>query len=188
MLLFLLVLVMFQFKHFFCDYLLQTDWMLGKFKPGVGWILPLAAHCAVHATATFLLAMFVYTAMLVFAFQLPWYSALELIVSAKMAFCFMLANFDFSVHFVMDRIKASPWLMGRWKALSASEYQAAKLSMVPKSCEVLLTKTDDPDTYNVYKTARKRLLENRLFWLSLGFDQLVHHLTHYVIVAWMFLQ
>ena len=84
-----LLLVLYQVKHFVCDYPLQGKYMLGKFKGGRDWILPLAAHAGVHGVATFLIT---------------------LCVKPKSAF--LIALFDMVVHFTMDRIKASPGLLG----------------------------------------------------------------------------
>jgi len=114
----MLLLVIFQGKHFVADYLLQGEYMLGKFKE-VGWVKPLAAHCGVHAGFTFFIASF-------------WVSAPDAL---------LLAVMDFLIHFTMDRVKASPRMWGRFK-------------------------TDQKE-----------------FWWALGFDQTVHHLTHYFIIA-----
>lgn len=86
-----LLLVLFQIKHFLADYPLQGKYMLGKFKPQ-GWVPPLAAHCGVHAAFTFLICI---------AFVRP-----ELAIA--------LSVFDFVIHFIMDRIKASPKMLGRY--------------------------------------------------------------------------
>ncbi len=139
-----LLLVVYQLKHFFCDYPLQTPYMLGKFKSGNDWILPLMAHAGVHALATFLIAVF-------FGFKLA----------------LALAAFDFVAHFAMDRIKASPNMLGRYKALSGKEYVEIMVSSMDKS---------END---------KRLKDNVRFWWALGLDQGVHHLTHYVIIAFL---
>lgn len=55
--------------------------MLGKFKT-VGWALPLAAHCAVHALFTFAIALY----------YAPSYAL-------------GLALVDFGTHFVVDKLK-----------------------------------------------------------------------------------
>lgn len=112
------VLVVFQLKHFVADYPLQTPYMLAKFQE-LGWVKPLAAHCLVHAVLT---------------------GGILLILAIPLWLIVSLMAFDFTVHFVMDRIKASPKMLGR---------------------------------YNV--TEKK-------FWWSLGFDQMIHHITHYVII------
>lgn len=112
-----LLLILFQVKHFVADYPLQTRYMLGKFND-TGWVLPLTAHCSVHAVMTAVIAIF--------------------FVSPLAAL--ILAILDFSLHFAMDRIKASPKMLGRF------------------------TNTDPR------------------FWWSLGFDQMFHHLTHYMII------
>jgi len=118
-----LLLILFQIKHFVADYPLQGAYMLGKFKRE-GWVLPLAAHCGVHAVFTFAIAT---------AF-------------ADVKLAVVAAVIDFVLHFAMDRLKASPDMMGRFK----------------------------PD--------------NPKFWYALGFDQMVHHVTHYLIIAMIVLR
>lgn len=119
-----ILLVLFQLKHFIADYPLQGQYMLGKFKSGYEWILPLVAHSSVHALGTFIVS----------------------IIFVSLPIAIGLAILDFIIHSTMDRIKASPNLLGRFK----------------------------PD--------------NRYFWWSLGFDQMVHHLTHYLIIFIIILQ
>ena len=100
-----ILLILFQLKHFICDYPLQTQYMLGKMQ-AVGWIKPLAAHAVTHSVGTGLIA-------LIFA---P-YLTLPLIIA------------DFVLHFIVDRIKASPNLGGKfnptqsyfWWALGADQ-------------------------------------------------------------------
>lgn len=128
------LLVLFQLKHFIADYPLQTPYMLGKFKSGYDWVLPLSTHCLVHAVFTFLISIY-----------FTWDLYHSLIYSAL----------DFFIHFLIDRIKASPNLLGRYKPLTAETY--------PSSTQL----------------QRKH---NSYFWYSLGLDQGVHHLTHYVII------
>lgn len=113
-----ILLILFQLKHFIADYPLQGQYMLGKFKSGTEWILPLTAHSSVHAIGTFIISILF----------VPFNIALS------------LAVLDFGLHFVMDRIKASPNILGRFS------------------------------------------MDNKYFWWSLGFDQMFHHLTHYLIV------
>ena len=100
------LLVLFQLKHFICDYPLQTQYMLGKMQ-ATNWIKPLASHAAVHALATYIITMY--------------------FVGPFTAIIFALA--DFIIHFTVDRIKASPKLGGRfnpsqpyfWWALGADQ-------------------------------------------------------------------
>lgn len=127
-----ILLGLFQLKHFLADYPLQTKYMLGKFKGGTEWILPLLAHVMVHGIFTFLIC---------------------LLFNPSLALS--LAFFDMIIHFIMDRIKASPELLGRFKPLTKETYPTA---------------TDSDKKSNVF------------FWWSLGLDQSVHHLTHYVII------
>lgn len=86
------LLFIYQLKHYFCDYLFQNEYMLGKFKRE-GWVAPLTAHCLVHAAATF---------------------AIIINFTDNIALVFYLSVFDFVTHFIMDRIKASPNLLGRF--------------------------------------------------------------------------
>lgn len=98
-----ILLVVYQVKHWLCDYPLQRPWMLGKFKSkAMDWVPPLAAHAAVHGIGTYVIA--------------------TLLMPASREYGLFLALIDFAVHFTMDRIKASEKLMGRWKPLSAAEY------------------------------------------------------------------
>ena len=90
---FVLLLVVFQIKHFLADYPLQNSYMLGKFKRGWDFLIPLVSHCLVHASLTLLI--------------------ISSIASLEIAFC--LAFLDFVVHFVMDKIKADHRLLGRFK-------------------------------------------------------------------------
>lgn len=86
----ILLLVLLQLKHFICDYPLQTQFMLGK-AGATNWFEPLLAHSAVHALGTFL--VFIY-------FSLP--------------LAILFAIVDLVLHFIVDRIKASPTMGGRW--------------------------------------------------------------------------
>jgi hypothetical protein len=147
-----LFLVLFQVKHFLADYPLQTEWMLGKFKDN-GWWEPLAFHALVHAIGTIVIAT-LFGAHHVFG----------------------LGVLDFICHATMDRYKASPNYLGRYKALAASEFPQVKF--------------DAQQTGNLWskaQDARNRLRSNTYFWWALGFDQMVHHLTHYLILGLMLL-
>ena len=142
--------VVFQFKHFIADYPLQGSYMLGKFKRD-GWLLPLLAHASVHGLFTF---------------------AITYGITLNALLALWLSLFDILVHGAMDRIKASPDLLGRFKALSSAEYTWLK------ELEDIDKKLGHP---------KDRLIEhqfrnNVLFWWSLGFDQLVHHLTDIAII------
>jgi hypothetical protein len=66
-----------------------------------------------------------------------------------------VAFLDFFFHFTMDRIKVSPNFLGRFKALSANEFPTA---------------------------SKQALRYNTFFWWALGFDQMFHHLTHYLLL------
>ena len=128
---------LFHLKHFFADFIFQNEYMLGKFKDGTQWIKPLLAHVLVHGVITFFI-------LLCFA---SWLSFLMI--------CF-LSFFDMIIHFFMDRIKASPKMLGVFKPLTAETYIAA---------------------------SDKQKLHNKYFWWSLGIDQMIHGMTHELIVV-----
>jgi hypothetical protein len=96
-----LLLVIYQIKHFVADYPLQTPYMLKKFSPGWDFIVPLSAHCLVHAVVTFLVCM--------------WWSP-DL---------WWLSIVDFVAHFLMDRVKSGPRYLGRYNNSSSSHYWIA---------------------------------------------------------------
>jgi hypothetical protein len=139
------LLIFFQVKHFIADYLLQTPWMLKKFSPGWEFVLPLAAHAGTHALFTLVLCLFIAPHL--------WYLALV----------------DFVIHFIMDRIKAGPRYLGRFKSLSVKEY---KQTIMDQLTSRFVT---------VEEMERKRK-HNTYFWWSLGFDQMIHGLTHYFVI------
>lgn len=130
-----ILFVAYQIKHFLSDYPLQRRWMLGKFRDDWGFVLPLLAHVGVHAMGTFLITC--------------WFGVAQ-------AFC--LALFDATIHFAMDRIKASKKMLGRFKTLTA-------------------------ETAPTATPAQWR--SNSYFWWSMGFDQMIHHFTHYVIIFYL---
>lgn len=86
------LLILFQIKHFLCDYPLQNAYMLGKFKK-VGWELPLLSHSAVHAIGT---------------------SLISIIFTGDILLSYLLGMLDLVVHFVVDRLKAHPDIGGRY--------------------------------------------------------------------------
>ena len=138
-----ILLIIFQLKHFIADFPLQNSYMLGKFKEK-GWILPLTAHAGVHAILTGLISsMFVNI-----------YAIIGLMI------------FDFIIHFTMDRVKASPKMLGKYSALSKRDVER---SITHSSCQLT-----DKDWKN-----------NTYFWWSLGLDQMVHHITHYIIIYFL---
>lgn len=93
------LLAAFQIKHFAGDYVFQTTWMVtGKSRPDRGFILPLSMHVLVHTAMTF---------------GIVW------LVNPKM---WWLAIVDFVAHFTMDRIKASPHLLGRFNDPTKSSF------------------------------------------------------------------
>lgn len=153
----LVLLIVYQLKHFFADYPLQGAYMLGKFKPGWDFLGPLSAHCLVHAAMTFFIS---------YVYFLTVYGLNRYVFLPVAGMSLILAALDFIVHFGMDRIKASPKWLGRYKALAASEFPSIALAAA----------TGNP-------AATQRLRDNVYFWWALGLDQMVHHLTHYAVIV-----
>lgn len=87
----ILLLVLFQIKHFLCDYILQTPYMLRKGESGWSWVGPLMAHAGVHSLFTCFIILLVNPAL-----------------------CW-LAFVDFGVHFLVDRFKAGKKYLGRYQ-------------------------------------------------------------------------
>lgn len=149
---FALVLVgVFEVKHLLCDFFLQTDRHIGKFAK-TGWVRPLADHCIIHAVAT----------------------AAIVLVLGKLDLLW-LPSVDFIVHFIMDRIKASPGLLGRYRSVTKEEYICAKETIAKND-------TSTQWSTSLIEQAKMKLQNNKYFWYSLGFDQFVHQLTGLFIV------
>lgn len=146
--------VAYQAKHFLCDYPLQTSYMLGKFRDE-GWVKPLAAHSAVHAVGTFIVLV---GYMLYYNHPVSVWEILG------------LAMFDFIAHFGMDRVKASPRLLGRFSMVSKAEY----IELIKFEAK----HGENPET-------RRIKMDNHKYWLALGIDQMAHNLTHYVIIYYV---
>lgn len=148
-----LYLILFQIKHFVCDYPLQTEYMLGKFKEK-GWVIPLSLHAGVHAIAT-----------------------LALIYPFGQKIALYMAGLDFVIHFIMDRVKASPKMLGRFSSMTKNEYIAMN-RLVDRA-----VKEDAIYDCSRHETRLNEMKKsNKYFWWSLGLDQGVHHLTHYLII------
>jgi hypothetical protein len=161
-----ILLVIYQAKHFLADYPLQGRFMLGKFKKFPDFIIPLMAHSLIHGLFTYLIAL-MYRPDLAIG----------------------LGAFDAGMHFLIDRVKASPSMLGRFKALNSATYmQALNMSMGLSIIDgkPMPDRTDEK-TMRVYKKIGKDdLKSNTYFWWSLGLDQMAHHLTHYAII-WILL-
>lgn len=149
----IVLLIAFQLKHFVADFPLQNSYMLKKFSPGKEFILPLLAHTLVHATFTILIALY--------------------FVSLEKAL--LLGLLDLTIHFIMDRIKASPNMLGKYQALTKKDFleyaEQIELNKDNESVVGQLTYGFDQDK-----------ADNKKFWWALGLDQGIHHLTHYLII------
>lgn len=92
------LLVLFQLKHFAADFPLQTDYMLRKTRRDWSFAAPLAVHCAIHAAITLVIVLAVNPAL--------WW----------------LVILDFVTHFAMDRAKAGPRYLGRFNDSTSPSY------------------------------------------------------------------
>lgn len=96
MLMFILV-ILFEIKHFFCDGILQNEYHLGKFKEKFkDYVGPLLDHAAINALGTAIIGI-------AFLRHDLWHLA------------GMIGLVELFSHFIIDRIKASPKLLGRYK-------------------------------------------------------------------------
>jgi hypothetical protein len=162
------LLAVFQLKHFLADYPLQNRYMLGKFsKDPFVWVPALSAHAGVHALGTALIASWAY-----------FFAAVQHSNTGTWARILLLAAVDFVAHFVMDRIKADPDLLGRFKSVSAQDYQSFVRMAAGED-------SDHPEIANAARQAKERLRSNTFFWWALGLDQMWHHLTHYAIIFFL---
>lgn len=143
-----ILLVVYQLKHFVADYPLQGKYMLKKFLPGWGFFFPLLVHVTVHGGMTLAIALVVNPAV--------WWVCLV----------------DAGIHFTMDRLKAGPRYMGRWKPLTMTEY--VQFNSILQDEEQYKSKR--------WTQSLNKMKGNKLFWWSFGVDQMVHHLTHYFII------
>lgn len=157
------LLFAFQIKHLVADYLLQgyplANFMLGKFRPGPDFVGPLAAHCAVHAALTGILAI---------------------ATGAGFSLISGVVVLDFTAHFVMDRLKAGPKYLGRFKAFRGTADEYVQMSRRTAVYERTLELKRPPE--KMYEDAYRAMWNNTLFWWSLGLDQCVHHGTNYLII------
>jgi len=170
------LLLAYRFKHTIADFWLQLPfkYMYGKFKPGWDYIPPLALHCFIHAVMSFGIT---YTYLILNPNVIPFNLSLFLPIpyewhGSVIAYANCMMVFDFVVHFIMDRIKASPKLLGKYGTLTKNDWiHISDILADPRKKNT-----------NEEKQAKKRLRENFIFWNALDLDQSVHSITHYVII------
>lgn len=158
-----ILLIIFQIKHFLADYPLQTTYMLGKFKEK-DWLLPLSSHSFCHSLFTIFISMSFTN---------------NILVSLS---CGII---DFILHSIMDRVKASPKMLGKYQALSKDQYKGlleSKALAVSGSKAIQLGQPLVDESNRLVKEIDAKFKSNVYFWYALGLDQMVHHLTHYLII------
>ena len=89
------------FKHCLADFYFQTSWMVSGKGKEKGWILPLAAHSLTHGGLTIVIVAF---------------------YSGSIPFGLIIGGSEFAGHFCIDRIRASPFIFGRFKDTSAAVF------------------------------------------------------------------
>lgn len=99
----LILITLLQVKHFLADFPLQNAYMLKKGQRG-GWIVPLLLHVTVHWFLTIVVLSFVLLA----------YATSATFVPGVMLFILGLATAEAAAHFIIDRIKASPNMLGQY--------------------------------------------------------------------------
>jgi len=164
-----ILLIVFQLKHYFSDFPLQNSYMLQKFKDK-GWVLPLTAHSGVHALMTFLIVI-IYQSV---------YHDMNHIEIRISYMAVALTLLDFTIHFSMDRIKASSKMLGRYKVLDGLRIQA--LTESKNNYLRILKKKKDSHALKELVWIENQFKGNKYFWFALGLDQMIHHLTHYLII------
>tara|TARA_B100000029_G_scaffold417529_1_gene422202 strand:+ start:76 stop:471 length:396 start_codon:yes stop_codon:yes gene_type:complete len=92
------LLAVFQVKHYLADFPLQREYMLRKTLGDWSFVAPLSLHCGVHAGLTLAIVLYVEPSL--------WW----------------LAIFDFVSHFIMDRFKASPRFLGRYSDVTKRSF------------------------------------------------------------------
>lgn len=98
---FFVLLFLFNVKHFICDFHLQTPYMMKKCLPTWDFVLPLLLHCSVHAIVTF---------------------GIIYVIDKDFWFSLQISVMELCAHFFIDRIKASPIYLGRFKDISKSAF------------------------------------------------------------------
>jgi hypothetical protein len=100
---------------------------------------------------------------------------------------------DMFIHFFMDRLKASPYYLGKFKSMSAKEFKdmAEKQKRLDADMLVAINNPLAAPTDVLQRVherseflheAKTQKLYNKLFWMALGFDQMIHHLTDLLVI------
>lgn len=161
-----LMLILFEIKHFLFDFVFQTKYHLGKFNADGSFYWPLVSHSAWVACLT--------PAILGIA---GYGRHVELVAIAW--------GIDFWSHFFIDRLKAGPKYLGRFKALSAQEYQVCNKAVYNSQ---IYYDINGNQKFMDTPEALKKLRGNWMYFVSIGIDQMAHHLVYlaiiYMAVSW----
>lgn len=91
----ILLLVALEIKHFFCDWVFQTDYIVSGKGKEKDWFMPLFVHAFIHHA--------LFTSMIMVAFSRSLYIGM------------VCGLFDGVSHMIIDRIKSDPNGFGRFK-------------------------------------------------------------------------
>lgn len=114
----LLLFFLFELKHFICDGLLQTVYHLGKFNDKFkDYWKPLLNHAWINGIGA---------------------SMIAISFSNGHKIAWMIFGLEIVLHFVIDRLKASKKLLGRWKTDQAMFWHALMFDqMLHRFCYIL---------------------------------------------------
>ena len=94
-----LLFLLFQIKHFLCDFPLQsTSMVMGKGRPGWDFVPWLLAHSGVHGVGTLIIMLFLN--------PIYWW----------------MGPVDFIIHFLVDRLKSGPKYLGRFNDVTSPSF------------------------------------------------------------------
>jgi hypothetical protein len=114
------LLIAFQFKHYIADYIIQfnTDDHYKKFQK-YGWAKPLLNHTFHHGAGSATIAILYLSYCNVCPFSLKF---ITIVVSIFL--------FDLILHFIIDRIKASPNFFNRYEYPSKEYFRISGLDQM----------------------------------------------------------
>lgn len=129
-------IIAFLFKHFIADF--QFNSYPEQYSEGADGFLKLAQHAGFHGLLTFFIAS---------------------MLTKDLSLSFVLGVFDFTFHFIVDRIKTSEFMLGRYEYLSKKEISYIK--------EWTRQNGSNREIDNILKG-------NRRFWLTFGATQAIN--------------
>lgn len=140
-----MVIALFALKHFLASYPLQCSYTV-KGLGSSNWFLPMLARCSVPAITTMVLVLGI------------WH---KMGVSLNVTLLAVVMAIDFVSHFLIDRMKVSGGLFGRFQVASPQELAQIAIDYTSK----------DPA---VVEAAQAESDSNKYFWWVDGFCHLLY--------------